>query len=81
MRTPETDKNETDQIAAFDLHPTAIVALGAPAQPVERMMATQAAIGRLVDLLCRLPALLSFNLRTPLNPVLRPGRAQPGDLR
>lgn len=72
MRTHQTDK-----IAAFDLHPTAIVALGTPAHPVERMMAAQAAIGHLVDLLCCLPALLSFTPRTPLNP----SRAQPGDVR
>ena len=66
---------QTHNHPAFDLHPVAIVTRGTQ-EPVERMIATQVAIGRLVDFICGLPIHLSFNPRPRLI-----GRARPGDVR
>jgi hypothetical protein len=41
----QTDKNIAD---GLDLFPVSIIAFGAPAQPVERLMAVQSAVARLV---------------------------------
>ena len=67
---------QTQSNSAFGLHPAAIASHGTQDQPVERMMATQAAVGRLVEFICGLPVHLSFNPGPRLT-----GRAQPGDVR
>lgn len=52
-------KPDNDLADRLDLMPVSIIALGAPAQPVERMMAVQSAVARLVGWLAdlRLPRL------------------------
>lgn len=52
----QTDKNIAN---GLDLFPVSIIAFGAPAQPVERLMAVQSAIARLAGWLAdlRLPRL------------------------
>lgn len=47
----QTDKNIAD---GLDLFPVSIIAFGAPAQPVERLMAVQSAVARLVGWLADL---------------------------
>jgi hypothetical protein len=52
-------KPDNDLANEFGLMPVSIIALGAPTQPVERLMAVQSAIARLVGWLAdlRLPRL------------------------
>ena len=60
--------NDRIETNGLGLIPVSIVALGAPAQPVERLMALQSAIARLVGWLAdlRLPRVRLAPTATPL---------------
>lgn len=75
---PAESASESGALAGLDLFPVTIASLGTPAQPVERLMALQAAVARTVDLVTslRMPA-----LRLPLPAWLRavPNRPDQGE--
>lgn len=62
----KTDRNPVDGLGLF---PVSIVALGVPAAPVERLMALQSALARLVGWFAglRLPRLRFAPTVTPLH--------------